>query len=63
MAEAHKLEGERITYTSQNSGQLQLNDEIPMEFGGFGPPIDPNIFSCAFSENFHDGKSLLNDLV
>jgi hypothetical protein len=38
---------------------MRLNDEIPMDFGGFCKFHDPSIINTDTSEDFDDGSKLM----
>jgi hypothetical protein len=42
---------------------MRLNDEIPMDFGGFCKFHDPWIVDNETPENFHDGETLMRYFV
>ena len=42
---------------------MRLNDEIPMDFGGFNKFHDPWLVDNETSENFHDGEDLMKYFV
>jgi hypothetical protein len=61
--EAHELSGSNLVYHNREKGVIRMNDERPMDFGGFGLPIDPNLFDIPECPNFSSGSSLLRDLM
>ena len=42
--QAHEIAGKNELYDGNKGGLFKLRDEIPADFGGFGPSIDKNLF-------------------
>lgn len=61
-AEAQNI-GTPLDYSTHESELLMLNDEVPMDFGGFSPPIDQDLFDVPGCSSFSKGEPLFKCLV
>lgn len=52
-----------LEYFNEPSELMRLNDEIPMDFGGFCKFHDPWIVDNETPENFHDGETLMKYFI